>query len=147
MLNRYKIFYIFAPLHPFGKGRRMNQNNNKNDTIMRLTPPTALSNVLCLICLASASIGCSKAPADLSNLEDFIKHSYPVQSQALTDTVDLFIDYSSCVAQAKNSNWYNATHPPFHRRLLPYLLFHQGEQNQKRNFRQTASLSVAQYHH
>lgn len=39
MLNRYKIFYIFAPLHPFGKGRRMNQNNNKNDNIMRLTPP------------------------------------------------------------------------------------------------------------
>ncbi len=66
---------------------------------------------MCLICLASASIGCSKAPADLSNLEDFVKHSYPVQSQALTDTVDLFIDYSSCVAQAKNSNWYNATHP------------------------------------
>ena len=56
--------------------------------------------------------GCFSAPAlDLSELENFVEYNFPNEKQVLSDSVDLFIDYSSCVAQAKTSPWYNATHP------------------------------------
>lgn len=48
---------------------------------------------------------------DLSYLPGFIKHNYSELKPILSDTVDLYIDYSTCVAEAKNSTYFKSTHP------------------------------------
>ena len=66
---------------------------------------------LCMSLMPTIS-GCFSAPApDLSELENFVEYNFPNEKPVLSDSVDLFIDYSSCVAQARTSPWYNATHP------------------------------------
>ncbi len=61
------------------------------------------------LCLAGCG-GVSYTP-DLSLLENFDRTYFPKEVSTLSDTVDLFVDYSTCVAEAKNSDYYKATHP------------------------------------
>lgn len=48
---------------------------------------------------------------DLTHLPEFVRSNNPETKTALTDTVDLYIDYSTCLVEAKNSSYYKATHP------------------------------------
>ncbi len=48
---------------------------------------------------------------DLSYLPEFIRYNCPDEKVSLSDTVDLYIDYSTCVAEAKKSNFFKSTHP------------------------------------
>ena len=61
------------------------------------------------LCLAGCG-GVSYTP-DQSLLENFDRTYFPKEVSTLSDTVDLFVDYSTCVAEAKNSDYYKATHP------------------------------------
>ena len=54
---------------------------------------------------------CGKSVADLSLLTEFIGHNYHDESNSLSDTVCLYIDYSTCVAEAKKSNFFKSAHP------------------------------------
>lgn len=48
---------------------------------------------------------------DLTQLQGFDKVYFARPASTLSATVDLFIDYSTCVSQARNSSYYTATHP------------------------------------
>lgn len=61
--------------------------------------------------MAVCSCGGVNFTPDVSLLPEFHKTYFYAENQALSDTVDLFIDYSTCVAEAKNSSYYKATHP------------------------------------
>ncbi|MGM9763132.1 MAG: hypothetical protein ACI3ZQ_03820 [Candidatus Cryptobacteroides sp.] len=64
--------------------------------------------VAALFCLSSCS---SSITQDLSFIPGFHREYFAEADHALSDTVDLYVDYSTCVAEAKNSNYYKATHP------------------------------------
>ena len=49
--------------------------------------------------------------ADLSQLHNFVREYYAPEKNVLSESVDLYIDYSTCVAEARNSSYYKATHP------------------------------------
>ena len=72
------------------------------------------SKIYSLLIITSVSLltscGGNMTP-DLSYLPEFIKHNNPEVKSSLSDSVDLFIDYSTCVAEAKNSNYFKSTHP------------------------------------
>ena len=61
----------------------------------------------CLSLLTS----CGKKAADLSYFSEFLNHNAAEKKASLSDTVCLYIDYSTCVAEAKNSNFFKSTHP------------------------------------
>ena len=63
--------------------------------------------VACLIFMTS----CGKSSADLTNFSEFIKHNTTEKQSSLSETVSLYVDYSTCVAEAKNSRFFAATHP------------------------------------
>ena len=63
--------------------------------------------VACLIFMTS----CGKSSADLTNFSEFIKHNTTEKQSSLSETVSLYVDYSTCVAEAKNSRYFKATHP------------------------------------
>ena len=66
-----------------------------------------------VLIVASISLfaSCGKNISDLSYLPEFIKYNSLEEKANLSDTVCLFIDYSTCVAQAKESNYFKSTHP------------------------------------
>lgn len=69
---------------------------------------------MALILAASVAglVGCGPMiTSDLSNLQKFVSHNYPKDGSSLSDTVDLYVDYSTCVAEAQKSNYYKSTHP------------------------------------
>lgn len=69
-------------------------------------------SALALIATAvSCSFGKVNYTQDLSLLKNFDSMYFPKGGSSLSDTVDLFIDYSTCVAEARNSAYYAATHP------------------------------------
>lgn len=48
---------------------------------------------------------------DLSFMPEFVAHYYAPEFTTMSDSVDLYVDYSTCVAEAKKSSYYAATHP------------------------------------
>lgn len=72
---------------------------------------TGFSAVAIIVSVASCSFGKINYTQDLSLLKDFDATYFPKETSSLSDTVDLFIDYSTCVAEARNSAYYAATHP------------------------------------
>ena len=48
---------------------------------------------------------------DLSFMPEFVAHNYAPEFTTMSDSVDLYVDYSTCVAEAKKSSYYAATHP------------------------------------
>ena len=63
--------------------------------------------VACIVFVTS----CGKKATDLSYFSEFINHNIPEKQVSLSEDVSLYIDYSTCVAEAKNSNFFKATHP------------------------------------
>ena len=49
--------------------------------------------------------------AEVSYLNDFLKHNQTEKTETLSETVSLFVDYSTCVAEAKKSTYFKSTHP------------------------------------
>lgn len=66
--------------------------------------------LLLVVCITLLS-ACGKKSTDLSNFLDFIQYNNPGAQTPLSDTVCLYIDYSTCVAEAKNSDYFKSTHP------------------------------------
>lgn len=62
--------------------------------------------VACLIFMTS----CGEI-ADPTYFSEFIKHNTTEKQSSLSETVSLYVDYSTCVAEAKNSRFFAATHP------------------------------------
>ena len=61
--------------------------------------------------LLFVSCGGGYLTPDLSHLTDFVEYNKPSAQACLSDTVDLYVDYSTCVAEAKYSDYYKALHP------------------------------------
>lgn len=57
------------------------------------------------------SCGGGSLTSDLSHLADFVEYNKQSAQVCLSDTVDLYVDYSTCVAEAKYSDYYKALHP------------------------------------
>lgn len=72
-----------------------------------------MSGLVALVILATMAAGCGgiSFTPDLTLLNRFHKEYFPGKVSSLSDTVDLFIDYSTCVAEAMKSPYYTATHP------------------------------------
>lgn len=62
--------------------------------------------VACLIFMTS----CGEI-TDPTYFSEFIKHNTTEKQSSLSETVSLYVDYSTCVAEAKNSRFFAATHP------------------------------------
>lgn len=80
-----------------------------NNMIDRVSKSPMLGTVAIIMTVCSCG-GVDFTP-DVSLLPDFHKTYFYKEKHSLSDTVDLFIDYSTCVAEAKNSSYYKATHP------------------------------------
>lgn len=50
---------------------------------------------------------------DHSQMPGFVSHNFPKEVTTLSDSVDLYVDYSTCVAEASNSAFYAAVRPTF----------------------------------
>lgn len=72
-----------------------------------------MKRVLTLLLVVPFLSGCfgSSYTQDLTLLHDFVSEYYAPENNVLSDSVDLYVDYSTCVAEAKNSSYYKATHP------------------------------------
>ncbi len=72
-----------------------------------------INSLLMIACafLMGACFSCCSKIADLSHFHDFVQHNAPEKQQTLSDTVCLYVDYSTCVAEAKNSEFFKSTHP------------------------------------
>lgn len=55
--------------------------------------------------------GASDYTPDLTLLPGFVEEFYCPAKCEMSDSVDLYVDYSTCVAEARNSSYYKATHP------------------------------------
>lgn len=56
--------------------------------------------------------GCGNFPLDYEHFDDFITQEFPMdENSTLTNEIDLYVDYSTCVAEASGSEFYKATHP------------------------------------
>jgi hypothetical protein len=51
--------------------------------------------------------------ADLSLMPKFVAQNFAREATTLSDSVDLYVDYSTCVAEASNSAFYAAVRPTF----------------------------------
>lgn len=68
----------------------------------------SILSVVCLLCLTS----CGDNLADITYFLEFLKfNSTETKQETLSESVDLFIDYSTCVAEAKKSTYFKSTHP------------------------------------
>ena len=68
----------------------------------------SILSVVCLLCLTSCGVDSS----DTTYFTEFVKYnSTETKQETLSESVDLFIDYSTCVAEAKKSAYFKATHP------------------------------------
>lgn len=73
--------------------------------------------VLCRMALVWGSglmiLGCCGGyPADLAYFDGFVKQEFSENGgSTLSDVVDLYVDYSTCVAEAATSDFFKATHP------------------------------------
>ncbi len=68
-------------------------------------------NSLFFIACVFLCASCGKDLAILTDFSEFIGHNAPEAKQSLSDTVCLYVDYSTCVAEAKQSNYFKSTHP------------------------------------
>lgn len=50
---------------------------------------------------------------DLSYLDDFVDLNFPQTQTTIQKDVDLYVDYSTCVAEAQKSEYFRRTHPAF----------------------------------
>ena len=66
---------------------------------------TALFSVTVIVAASISGCGPTITP-DLSNFQKFVSHNFVKPVSSLSDTVDLYVDYSTCVAEAKNSNYF-----------------------------------------
>ncbi|MCC8019853.1 MAG: hypothetical protein LIO85_08800 [Rikenellaceae bacterium] len=66
-----------------------------------------------IVCAVISSCGSRMRVEDFSRVKDFHEHNFgDAQGRfILSDSVDLYIDYSTCVAEAGNSRFYQAVHP------------------------------------
>lgn len=71
---------------------------------------SALFSVTVIVAASISGCGPTITP-DLSNFQKFVSHNFVKPVSSLSDTVDLYVDYSTCVAEAKNSNYFKSTHP------------------------------------
>ncbi len=62
--------------------------------------------IICILFFASCT-----TVLDITDLQEFIKHNANEGKVSLSDTVKLYVDYSTCVAEAKNSTYFKSTHP------------------------------------
>ena len=77
---------------------------------------TSLKRVLfALIALALPILSLTSCVADYVDLESFDKFTeavFPTKADSgLSDEIDLYVDYSTCVAEASTSEFFKATHP------------------------------------
>ena len=55
---------------------------------------------------------CCPNDVQFESFDSFVRDAFPRENAAeLSQTVDLYVDYSTCVAEAKTSEFYKATHP------------------------------------
>lgn len=77
------------------------------------------NKILSLLSLAVAVMsvsGCMDGidyTADLSLMPKFVAQNFAREATTLSDSVDLYVDYSTCVAEASNSAFYAAVRPTF----------------------------------
>ena len=50
---------------------------------------------------------------DLSYLKEFVELNFPQTQTTINKDVDLYVDYSTCVAEAQKSEYFRKTHPAF----------------------------------
>ena len=67
-------------------------------------------SLLIVVCVTLMT-SCGKKGSDLSFFSEFVKHNVKAEQTILSDEVCLYVDYSTCVAEAKNSNFFKSTHP------------------------------------
>lgn len=94
----------------------MQSYNLKHETMFSANFLTKNLPVSGLVVSAAAVVfslaGCSgNITGDLSHLEEFDEYNFPSQGVTINGDVDLYVDYSTCVAEAKYSDYYRATHP------------------------------------
>lgn len=76
-----------------------------------------MKHLLVLIASAALLSGCglmgggTDYTPDLTLLPDYVHEYYCPVKVDMSDSVDLYVDYSTCVAEAGNSSYYKATHP------------------------------------
>lgn len=68
--------------------------------------------LLCIAAVAVSAAACgSNGYVDLDYFGRFVQHNTPAAVAPLEDVIDLYVDYSTCVSEAKSSEFYRATHP------------------------------------
>lgn len=72
---------------------------------------TKLFAYMAILACWGALHSCCRDRMDSSNLPDFVKSHFVDAPTTLSEEVDLYVDYSTCVACASESPFYNATHP------------------------------------
>lgn len=65
------------------------------------------------IILLTACSCCNHITEDLSYLDDFVDLNFPQAQTTIHKDVDLYVDYSTCVAEAQKSEYFRRTHPAF----------------------------------
>ena len=66
----------------------------------------------CAVTLCFAMVGCGYQALDFAFFDAFVEQEFPKEeASTLTDDVDLYVDYSTCVAEASESDFFKATHP------------------------------------
>ncbi len=72
-----------------------------------------LCRMALIACAGLMMLGCcGRRSAGLDYFDDFVKQEFSKpQANILSNTVDLYVDYSTCVAEAATSEFFKATHP------------------------------------
>lgn len=76
-----------------------------------MKPILRLARIMSCVFLVSACG--NKTTEDLSYLKGFVELNFPQAQTSITKNVDLYVDYSTCVAEAQKSEYFRKTHPAF----------------------------------
>ena len=80
---------------------------------MKTNKILSLLSLVVAVMSVSGCMGGIDYTADLSLMPKFVAQNFAREATTLSDSVDLYVDYSTCVAEASNSAFYAAVRPTF----------------------------------
>ena len=80
---------------------------------MKTNKILSLLSLVVAVMSVSGCMGGVDYTADLSLMPKFVAQNFACEATTLSDSVDLYVDYSTCVAEASNSAFYAAVRPTF----------------------------------
>ena len=79
---------------------------------MKAKVPVFIVSMLAIAVVAMVVTDCCPNDVQFESFDSFVRDAFPRETASeLNQTVDLYVDYSTCVAEAKTSEFYKATHP------------------------------------